>query len=423
MALLSRHRPLPSEVFTPGSPPLEKHNVYVPRLEAEESLQRFLQRHQVPVVFGEYGVGKTSLVLRKLAPEKNDGRLVYIPSLAGLSMPDVFKIVLEHLNYSVTIHSTTSDTVGGEGGFSIKMVKASVAYSGTTSRQNELAVTSPTDLKVIRLIDEESLVIVLDEVHRASDSMRRELVDWIKATRTMTRMGLIIIGTSMEAERLVHPDPGIDRFVKELQVEIMTLEECIEVVERGMGTLGLKIDDDLTRRLAASAAGAPTIIQALCLDASEAAIREHSDTIEERHCLHAVETYLRDNGRRLLGHYMRAVETTGPKRYRKRILHAAAQCEHDYFTMEEIKENVSRALGEDVPATSLSGPLRMLKEDACGRILQDVERVVGSQRIHNLSAFSDPMMKSFIRFMSTVDGTGLMPPEQILASIEDQENS
>jgi hypothetical protein len=82
---------------------------------------------------------------------------------------------------------------------------------------------------------------------------------------------------------------------------------------------------------------------------------------------------------------------------------------NEYATMDEIRELVSSSLNVGVATSSLSGPLRKLKSEKYGAILRDVERTSSGERIRNLTAFSDPMMKSFVRFMNNLDTTSLMP--------------
>jgi hypothetical protein len=411
VSVFRSRRPEPHEVFTPGSVPLEEHNVYAKRTTAESNLRRFLNRRQVPVVFGEYGVGKTTLVQRYFQDAGLDDRLVYVPSVAGLSLADIFRVLLEHMEYTVEIEQTATSTTGGEGGFDAKIVKASAKVESTYGSTNLLVVTSPTDTRVIALVQTAGLIVVLDEMHKASTAFRKDLVDWIKATRAGrdTDFRLVLIGTSMDAERLVEPDPGIDRYVKEMSVDLLSHGEARYIVDEGFRRLGLTIEDDLAERLVGSAAGAPTIVQSLCLDAAESALSDGRSAINQDDCRTAVRNYLSDHGRRLAGHYLRAIETTGPKRYRKQILHATAALNGDYATMDDIRTAVTSAIGEDVPSSSLSGPLRALKEDEYGHILQDVERVISGNRIHNLTTFTDPMMKSFVRFMGKLDQTELMP--------------
>jgi hypothetical protein len=76
-----------------------------------------------------------------------------------------------------------------------------------------------------------------------------------------------------------------------------------------------------------------------------------------------------------------------------------ANSEDEYVTMEYLVEQVSNALGENVPSTALSGPLRQLKTDKNGKILRDVENPAGGGRLANYSGFTDPAMKSIIRMV------------------------
>ncbi len=400
------------EVFTPGAPPLEEHNVYVNRDAAEAALRKYVQRHQIPVVWGEYGVGKTSLVKRFFQDVRKDGHLVYVASVSGLTLPDIFRVILEHLSYSVELSSVSTNTVGGEGGVDFGIVKATAKGDITKSVHSELVVSSPTDVGMNNLMRDHGLTVVLDEMHKAGDQLRKSLVDWIKATRADPGgFSLVLVGTSTDAGRLVALDQGIDRYVKEMAVDLMTDSEARYIVDEGFSRLGLRIDPRLRERLVRSAAGAPTIVQALCLDAAESAIeRGHEREVLETDVRFAVSAYLNENTGRLYDHYFRAIETTGQRRYRKQILRAVAITTTDYATMDDIRAGVSQSLHEDIPAQSLSGPLRDLKKAEFGSILKDVDREVSGQRIHNLTAFADPMMKSFVRFMNNLDQTGLMPP-------------
>ena len=409
-------RPQPHEVFTPGAPPLKEHNVYVSRDAAEKALNKYVQRHQVPVVWGEYGVGKTSLVKHFFQDAEKAGRLVYVASVAGLTLPEVFRAVLEHLNYSVEVSSSTADTIGVDGGFDLKVVKATAKGDNTDTRNRQLVVTSPTDVGMNNLMREQGLTVVLDEMHKAGDDLRAALVDWIKATRADPgKFNLVLVGTSTDAGRLVALDQGIDRYVKEMAVDLMTDDEARYIVDEGFRRLGLKVESELRERLVRSAAGAPTIVQALCLDAAESAVeRSDGKDVLEADVKFAVSTYLKENTGRLYDHYFRAIETTGQRRYRKQILRAVAVTPMDYATMDDIRTGVSESLSEDIPAQSLSGPLRDLRKAEFGSILKDVDRDVSGQRIRNLTAFTDPMMKSFVRFMNNLDQTGLMPPAPVV---------
>lgn len=421
---MTQPTPAPHEVFTPGEIPLKEHNVYVPRSSVEARLRQFLQRNQVAVVFGEYGVGKTTVVQRFLRDEVESERVVYVASVSGKSLIDVFAAVLEQLEYTTPVEHTLSRTKEGGGGVEFVIVKGSGRVSETEQVARRHIVTTPTDIRFNALLREHKMIVVLDEMHRATDEFRHEVADWIKATRTGEgSFGLYLIGTSMDAQKLVAPDPGIDRYVKEAPVSLLSDDEAKYIVVTGFATLGIEISEELVARIVRTSAGAPTIVQSLCLDASESALSAGRDSLQPDDLAFAVDRYLEENGKRLLASYFKAIETTGPKRYRKQVLHAVASAAGDYVTMEEVRAYVSLTLGEDVPSTALSGPLRMLKEKDYGSVLQDVERIVSGSRVHNLTAFVDPMMKSFVRFMMNLDKSELMPSEARLLNIAAAEDS
>lgn len=399
--------PAPHEVFTPGKVPLKKDNAFVPRPDAEAKIDRAMQRHNVPIVFGEFGVGKTTVVQRYLQPLKAVGRLVFVASAAGLTLQKVFEICLEHLDYRVVTETKTADTTSGGVGIDLVVVKGNGGAQTSYEEVSRLAVTSPTDEGFKRVINDAGLVLVIDEMHQATPEFRSDLATFIKATRAGSdEFQLILIGTSLDAKLLVDLDSGIDRFMKETRVGLLTGEESMAIIADGFDKLKMHISEELKNQVKTASAGAPTIVQELCLNAAERAVQESRDFVTEEDFQHAVAEYLEENSARMSDRYWRAVETQGPKRMRKQILHAVANLDKDYATMDDIRTLVSDSLGEPVAPGAISGPLRALKEEPHGHILQGIDRASGGE-IQNLTTFTDPMMKSFIRFMENVSTSGL----------------
>ncbi len=93
----------PTDVFTPNRFPLEEHNVYAARADAEEKLNAAMARNQIPVVYGEYGVGKTTLIKKHFQAEEAAGRFVHVLNPANKNMDDVTKVVLEAMGYRVEV--------------------------------------------------------------------------------------------------------------------------------------------------------------------------------------------------------------------------------------------------------------------------------------------------------------------------------
>lgn len=111
----------PSDVFVPGRFPVESHNVFADRGDAQRSLEQAWSRSFVPIVFGSYGVGKSSLAYycaKRIQPAQ---RLVYIESLYGKSLPSIFERILEEVGYEVSTERSIGEESenGSEAGFEV----------------------------------------------------------------------------------------------------------------------------------------------------------------------------------------------------------------------------------------------------------------------------------------------------------------
>jgi hypothetical protein len=407
----------PTDVFTPNGFPLEDSNVYAARRDAEASLNRGLSRREVPVIYGEYGVGKTTLVKRLFRDEAKEGRFVHFLSPAGKNLDDVAKVVLESLGYAVTVSRERSvgSEVEGEisGGIFATLsarIRGQVSESDTTTEQ--FVVTTPTDQGLLTVMADARVVLAIDEMHKATDGFRLQLAEMIKAASNLGRdyPKVIVLGTTASASSLVRQDEGIDRLIREVRVAPMTDDEARFVVVDGMKKLNIAIADDLVEAIVRTAAGAPALLQGICLDVAEFVVGNGQSEVKRDDLDKAVREFLIQSEARLTRTYMTAIETVGPKRYRKQILRAMAESPNDFVTMDELANRVSENLGESTPSTAISGALRDLKQAGYGQILRDLSRPAGSgDRVYNLNTFRDPRMKAFIRVMNAVEEQGLLP--------------
>ena len=412
----------PHDVFTPAKPPLEVNNVYAPRGQHEKDFVQALERSHVPVVFGEYGVGKTSMARHVLLDTDQAGRLVNIESAAGKSLADLFKVILEHLGYEVTKslsqQDNNSSTLAGsaEAGAVFPGLTAKFTTSGSTSTARtttsvrELAVASPTDSKILDLCEEAGLVLLVDEVHRADAGMVRDLSSFIKAAsnKPCKNFKVVLLGTASDATRLVDHDPGIDRIIQEISLPSLSTAEATSIVLDGMARLAIEISDGIVGRVVKLAVGSPALVQYLALEIAEAAFPRDPRKASDSDLPQALKNYIRKRANRMDDAYLKAIETTGQRRYRKQILIAMGNIDAEYITMDQLVTQVSKQLGESVPSTALSGPLRSLKTPEFGSILRDVERHEGGSRVFNYTAFSDPAMRAFIRMRYVGEEEGLL---------------
>src|SRR5690606_29659985 len=140
--------------------PLQQNNAYVHRTGTEESIRRFLSRGQIPLVFGEYGVGKTTVVrkvLRELGLEPN---LTYIATTAQRTLSDIFSMALEKLSVTITTSETTTGQTQADIGATF-IVNASGSATHGVQTVRESVVKAPTSKAVIDILAHNHVVLVI----------------------------------------------------------------------------------------------------------------------------------------------------------------------------------------------------------------------------------------------------------------------
>lgn len=404
----------PSDVFVPGKFPIEESNVYADRGTPQADVRTALSRAYVPLVFGGYGVGKSSMVVKVAHNFSNTHKIVYVENVYGKSFSAIFERILEELGYEVTVQRTsgtgsmTATNAEGEISGNAFYVLAAKLKTGITRQRRaseeevrELMVRSPTESKLIDICDENSILLLVDELHRASEQFSNDLTAFLKsyANRNCNEFRIALIGTENEASRLVISDPGTDRVLEEISLTTLSDSEAEDIVTTGFERLGMQVNDEVVNSLKTYSVGSPFVLQFLCLEVAENCQNRSQNVPTIDDVKTALATYARRKAQRLIREYRATIETVGEKRYRKQILTAMANSDDEYVTMEYLVDQVSAALGETVPSTALSGPLRQLKTEKFGKILRDVENPAGGGRLANYSGFTDPAMKSIIRMV------------------------
>ena len=421
--------PAPNEVFVPGKFPIENHNVYADRGTPQQRFLKAIERNFVPVLYGGYGVGKSSMAWHLAKEWHENNRLIYVPSLYGKSLGDIFAVVLEALGYSVVTEKTTASTkeTTAEASSSLEggifgvlkgtfTPKFGTKRSSAGSERSEVVIKSPTDVKMLQICENNSLLLIIDEAHRADARLKDDLGAFLKAYANSSprNFSIAILGTEKDASKLVTRDPGIDRLIQEVELKSLEPNEANYILGEGMKRLGLTYSQDDGEKIIRCAVGSPFVLQYLCLEIAEKCRNEKKSAFDVSDIKFAITEYATAKEQRALANYKLAIETTGPKRYRKQILHAMAEIEDDYVTMEQLISGVSRLIGEATPRTVLSGPLRDLKSAQYGSILTDIEGIDPERRAFNYSAFTDPAIKSVIRLVNEIQRHDDLTPEALL---------
>lgn len=242
-----RERDRVREAFSP-SIPIQDTRLLAGRSKALSSLIRSIQDMKLHVViYGERGIGKTSLlhVLKGLAKEARY-HVAYHSCSDGELFSDVFRAVATEvpLLYHDRFGPSAEESERG-GSLADQLPEGNFGVSQFSEALSHLSNTR--------------LLIMLDEFDRSSPGLfRRNVAELIKnLSDRSVRVQLVIAGVAGNLSELIEHIPSIRRNVFSYRVPEMTEDEIGQMITIGERVSGLQFDEDATARIATLANGSP----------------------------------------------------------------------------------------------------------------------------------------------------------------------
>lgn len=248
--------------FTP-SQPVTDARMFAGRQAIMGTLIRSIEEQRLhAVIYGERGIGKTSL-LHVLTQAARDAKylVVYVSCGAGSEFDETFRAVAADI--PVLYHAAYGPTSPeGEKGRTF----------GDLLPPTPVTVRSASDM-LSKLIGTR-LIIVLDEFDRAdSVDFRRAIAELMKnLSDRSVRVQLVLAGVAANVTELVEHIPSIRRNVAALQVPKMTALEVRSLVENGETLSGLSFDPEAVTFVISIAHGLPYLASLLSHHAGLAAL-------------------------------------------------------------------------------------------------------------------------------------------------------
>ncbi len=235
--------------FTPSQPVVDRR-MFAGRVEVLTTLIRSLEDQRVHVVlYGERGIGKTSLV-HVLAQAARDARYIVIYSSCGATsnFDELFRAVAAEI--PLLFHSGFAPTAAeAERGQSV----ADLLPAGEVSPRQ----VSDVFAKIIGT----RVLIILDEFDICnSTEFRRNIAELIKnLSDRSVRVQLVIAGVAGDLTELVEHIPSIRRNIFALQVPKMATSEIHHLIENGQSISGVSFEPPAMDFITSVSNGSPYI--------------------------------------------------------------------------------------------------------------------------------------------------------------------
>lgn len=380
------------ELFSPGAP-IDENELFAGRTDQiNQLIEAVLQRGQHAIVYGERGVGKTSLArtfsVKLIRPTKS------------LS--------------SVVVNCDPSDT------FTTlwKKVFLDLSHEGKSIGDGLAANIGPDDVRrVLSGFDLTTIpVIVLDEFDKLEDAQAKGLVaNTIKSLSDYSVPAtLILVGVANSVSDLISEHQSIARALVQVRMPRMKPSELQEIVDKRLSKVDMKISKAAIAQIVALSRGLPHYTHLLGQYAARRALAAKTLAVDEIHvdaaekeCLDRVDQTIREQ-------YHRATHSPRGGNIYREVLLACALSEADdlgFFPAKAVEEPLTNIMKSRYDTAMFGQHLKKLCESDRGEILE----LTGSPRRFRYR-FVEPLMQPYVILRGLADGlidkptlAGLMP--------------
>ena len=367
--------------FTPSGP-VQTRAAFAGRDEQRLQLAGAIaQPGRHAIVYGERGVGKTSLT--NVLPE-----------------------MLAVLN---TGHAPNSVRVNCDDAANFRTLWTQIAYRLGQPEADTWETGDPRPEDVRRMLEQvrPPTVVVIDEYDRlADDAALSMMADTIKTlSDNLVGTKLVLVGVADTIDALIGEHESVRRAIEQVLLPRMTPNEIIEVVSNGLERVEMQASQAALHRISRMAEGLPSYAHALPLHAASRAVMSDRITVEVEDVEAAAGTIVQTHSSRSL--YLQAVSSPHGNNNYPAVLAACALAEKDelgYFTPAAVREPLSRVLGRPVDIPNYTSNLSGFLTHERGEVLQRI----GEARRRRFR-FRDPMLQPFA-IMAAADA-GVIPTE------------
>ena len=361
---------LAGSVFAPAVP-VSEQSLFAGRMsEIRRVVDAINQRGRHAVVYGERGVGKTSLA-NIISTKFTAGTREVVAPRINCDGTDNFSSLWKKVFAEVDLIKKKRQAPGFQMTVFVETVKASEVVPDD--------VTPDHVRRLLTLLGEDKLIIlVFDEFDRITDAdTRRAMADTIKALSDHdVDATVIIVGVGDSVDELIAEHRSIDRALDQIPMPRMRREEIYELLRNGAGRLGIKITQQAQLRIALLSQGLPHYAHLLALHSVRTALDDGTASVEVSHVSNAIAKAAAGSQRSLLSDLQKA--TTSPQKgkhlYRE-VLLACAMAKTDqfgFFYAADVRGPLSTIMRKPYAIPSFAKHLNDFCHTEKGPVLQKV---------------------------------------------------
>ena len=383
--------------FTPAAP-IDRASVFAGRgSELNAVIDAVNQRGQHAVVYGERGVGKTSLanvICEHLENLQRDIRIVS-PRI-NCTTDDDFSSIWRRIFQQVQ-ESEHKETAG--------FIKEIVATIKPMSARLEKRVR-PDDVRLLlEVIGAQAIsIVVIDEFDRCpSKGVSSLLADTIKMLSDhAVRATIILVGVADNVEQLIAEHQSIERALRQVQMPRMTKEEVKEILDKGFAMVEMEANADVVSNIVQLSQGLPHYAHLLGRECGRVAATQGRRQITASDLEKGIEESLKHISESVKAAHHKAVRSAKKVNLFRQVLLACALADCDslgFFAAAAVRPPLRDVTKKAYDIPTFARHLKEFCSDRRGPILHRTGEP------HNyLYRFVNPLMQPYVLMEGVAEG-------------------
>lgn len=382
-----------AQVFNPHTPVDVKDLFSGRRDQMNRVIDAVFQKGQHAIIYGERGVGKTSLanVLAQFAP---GGGHNLISARVNADGNDSFKAVWTKVFDELNLVSSKS-------GIGFTSTASTVAlYAKDFLGEGDV---TPDSIRraLLRINPDLFPILIIDEFDRLPTDVSRLFADLIKnLSDHALKSTVVIIGVGDSIDQLISEHQSISRALIEIQMPRMTPSEIKNIITNGISRLGMKIDEDVLNEISVLSQGLPYYAHLLGLHSCRSAIEKHSLEVREQNLQEAINVALESAQKSIKTKYHGAISSAHTDNLFAEVLLACALAKKDAlgtFAATDVEEPLEKITGKQYGVASFARHLDSFCSDKRGNVL-----LKSGEKRNYRYRFADALMQPYVIMCGTI---------------------
>lgn len=370
-----------SEVFSPSAP-IDQRSLFSGRIgQLTDVLNVMGQKGQHAILFGERGVGKTSLarVISRVSTQR--------PTIVA------------------SVNCDPSTTYGA-------LWKKIAREIPITHRQDGIGFTADVSINTGSLADYLPDPVTPDDIRHLFSRLGRTLIvidefDRITDHETATLMAdtvktlsdhavdttLLLVGVADSVDSLIAEHQSVERALVQIRMPRMSRVELLEIISKGLQQAAMTITDDAQQKITTLSQGLPHYTHLLTQNAAQRAAINDRAEVDAHDVRTAIDNALAKAQQSIISTYHRATSSPRENLY-PQVLLACAMAQPDslgYFASMDVRQPLSKIMGRPYEIPAFSQHLNAFCDHGRGPVLQRT----GTARRYRFR-FINPLLQPYV---------------------------